>query len=179
MPNKFVSQAIACGLLSLVVPTLGGQVVQAKRRPPVFFLDNKCVDTGPGSLNRKTTDIAIGKVFYTSFFDLAPVNGSASVTCKITQDNYQSMFQTLQLGFGISDSDGSASPVTVNLYVDGQPIASKTVSPNRATALSLDVSSVSNVAIEAVCSRRSQYCSQLYFFNATLQPKVLPPKPKK
>ncbi|MBV8883864.1 MAG: hypothetical protein JO235_07670 [Chroococcidiopsidaceae cyanobacterium CP_BM_RX_35] len=40
-------------------------------------------------------------------------------------------------------------------------------------SLSLDVSSVTDVSIEAVCSSQGQqYCGQLYFFNASLEPKM-------
>jgi len=88
------------------------------------------------------------------------------------------VFKRCNWGFGISDSESSSPPITVGVYLDGKPIASKIVSPSQAESLSLDVSSVSNVSIETVCSSHSQFCDQLYFFNASLEPRIPSPNRK-
>jgi len=173
--TKSTSKAIAFGILCLVPIALGVQVVQAAQRP-VYLLRSKCVDSGPGGVGRDSNNVSIGRAVYTSFFNLAPGNSYASITCNIRQNDSKPLFQTLQLGFGMNDSDGSSPPVTVNVYLDGKKTDATTVfAPAQARALSLDVSSVSNVSVEAVCSSTSQYCNQIYFFNASLVPVISSP----
>ncbi|MBV9387361.1 MAG: hypothetical protein JOZ78_13140 [Chroococcidiopsidaceae cyanobacterium CP_BM_ER_R8_30] len=173
MPKtQFISRAIALGILSFVMTTLAAQIVQAAKRP-VPLLHNTCVTIPSGSLYRRTDTISIGREIYKSLFYLYPVNGSASVTCKIVPDNSLPMFQTLRLGFGMSDSDSSSPSIAVNVYLNGQRTVSKIVSPGQATSLSLNVSNVTDVSIESVCSSQGQQsCGQLYFFNALLEPKT-------
>lgn len=173
---KLISQVIMGAMLSLTTLTiLGGSVVQAQT--PAFLLRSKCVDSGLGSAREDTRDVAIGRAVYTSRFYLGPGNRSASVTCKITPNTTPTGFQTLQLDFGMRDNDTSP-PITVNVYLDGKQAASRTVAPAGRESLSLDISNVSNVAVEAVCSNQSEYCDRVYFTNASLK-KVLPPAPSK
>lgn len=172
--TKLISKAIAGAMLSLSLATLGTQVVQAQR--PVFLLTSKCVNSGLGSSRQENLNVSIGKAVYTSLFDLGAGNRSASITCKIVPDNSSKRaFQTLQLGFGIRDNDRSSPPVTVTVYLDGKQAASKTVAPAQKESLSLDVSNVSNVSIEAVCSSQSQYCDRVHFFTASLEPRIVSP----
>ena len=174
---KRFSQVIAGAMLSLTTLTvLGVPVLLAQT--PVFLLRAKCVDSGLGSAREETRDVSIGRAVYTSRFYLGPGNRSASITCKITPNNTQSGFQTLQLDFGMRDNDTSP-PITVNVYLDGKQAASQTVAPAGRKSLSLDISNVSNVSVETVCSSRSDYCNRVYFTNAALEPKVVPPAPGK
>lgn len=174
---KSISQVLTGAMLSLTTLTIiSGPVVQAQK--PAFLLRAKCVDSGVGSAREDTRDVAIGRAVYTSRFYLGPGNRSASVTCKITPNSTRTGFQTLQLDFGMRDNDTSP-PIIVNVYLDGKQAASRTVAPAGRQSLSLDISNVSNVAVETVCSSQSEYCDRVYFTNASLEPKVLPPAPSK
>lgn len=174
--TKSISTVIVSAMMSLSTLMIsGGQLVQAR---PAFLLRAKCVNSGLGSAVENTQDISIGRAVYTSRFYLGPGNRSASITCKIAPNAGQAQFQTLQLDFGMLDND-SSPPIAVNVYLDGKQAASRTVAPTKKASLLLDVSNVSNVAIETVCSSQSDYCDRVYFVNASLEPKILPPSPRK
>lgn len=169
--TKLSSRILTGVMLSLALFTLGGQVVQAaKRQRPVYLLRTKCVNSGLGNTRTNTREVSIGKAVYTSLFYQGPGSRSASVTCRIKQDDAQPVYQTLQLGFGMRDNERSSPPVNVNVYLDGRPTESRTVNSGQQATLSLDVSNVSNVSIETVCSSQSQICERVYFFNALLEP---------
>lgn len=176
--TKLSSKIIAGAVLSFALATLSGQVVKAAQRP-VLLHRTKCVNSGLGNMSTKTRDVSIGKAVYTSLFYQGPGNRSASITCKIRQDDSKALFQTLQLGFGMRDNERVSPPVTVNVYLDGKQTESRTVAPTQKETLSLDVSNVSNVSIETVCSSQSQSCDRVYFFNALLEPIPPPPRPSK
>lgn len=164
---KLVSQVIAATLLSFAVTTLDGQKAQAQR--PVFLLKTKCVDSGPGNWNANLLDISIGKAVYTSQFYMGPGDRSASLTCKITPDDDRFIFKSLKLGFGMRDNDRRSQPNIVNVYLDGRKVVSRTVGPGQKASFSIDVNTISNVALETICSSQSQYCDRVYFFDASLE----------
>ncbi len=172
--TKFIGSLIAS---AAIIPLgLGLNIAQAKQRS-VPLLQAKCVDSGPGSAREENTDVAIGRAVYSSQFYLGPGSREAALTCKIKPDNRpQPIFQTLNLGFGMRDNDTRSSAVEVRVYLDGRQAETRTVSPSQATTLSLDVSNVSNVAIEAACTSQSRYCDRVYFFDTALVP---PPPVKK
>ncbi|MGI8500525.1 MAG: hypothetical protein ACR2LR_05220 [Hassallia sp.] len=156
-----------------------GKIAQALPRP-VALLRAKCVSSGLGTSREQNVDVSIGKAVYTSQFYLGAGNRSASLTCKIKPDNRpESAFQTFNLGFGIPDNDPTTPNVVVKVYLDGQQAESRTVIATQPISLSLDVSNVSNVAIEAVCSRSNEYCGRVYFYKADLERKIVSPQPKK
>jgi hypothetical protein len=170
--EKPIVKAIAAAMISVAVANLG-LVAQAQRS--TFLLRGKCVNSGLGNASLDDTNVSIGRQVYTSLFYLAPGNQSASITCRILSGKKsQPRFQTLDLGFGISDNDVTAPSVTVNIYSDGRRVESQTVAPSQTRSLQLDVSNVSNVSIETVCpsSSQLQYCGRVYFFQASLEPKV-------
>ncbi len=164
-------------MLYLALGTLYMPVAQA--RSPKFLLKTQCVNTGVGNWSRTDEDdVSINKAVYTSLFYMGPGDGSASLTCKITpNDNYY--YQKLNLGFGMRDNDRRSPPVLVNIYADGKQIDSRRVSAGSQASVSLDVTNVTNVSIETVCSESSRYCDRVYFFKATLVPIPPPPTLKK
>ena len=175
--TKLSSRIITGVMLSLTLATLGGQVVKAARQRPVYLLKTKCVSGGLGNTRTNKREVSIDKAVYTSLFYQGPGSNSTLVTCKIKQDNSQPVYQTLQLGFGMRDTDRSNPPVNVNVYLDGKPTESRTLNSGQQASLSLDVSNVSNVSIESVCSTQSQICDRVYFFNALLEPMTASPTP--
>ena len=175
---KFISSIITSAVL-LSSFIMGGNIAQAQQRP-VPLLRAKCVSSGLGTYREQNLDVSIGKAVYTSQFYLGAGNRSASLTCKIKPDNRpESPFQTLNIGFGIRDNDTTSPGVEVKVYLDGKQAETRTVMPAQPTSLTLDVSNVSNVAIEAVCSQSNQYCDRVYFFDAALERKIASQQPKK
>lgn len=162
---SLITSALVCSSV-----LIGENIVQAQRsRRPVDLLRSKCVSSGSGSAREDNTDISIGRAVYSSQFFLGPGYRSASLTCRIKPDsNPKPIFQTLNLGFGMRDSDRRSTPVEVRVYLDGKPVDARTVSPSQQNSLSLDVSNVSNVSIEAACTTGTQYCERVYFYEAKL-----------
>ncbi len=166
---KLISSIIISSLVVFNTTIFSNKIAQAQRRPTPL-LNAKCVNSGLGNVRRQNQNVSIGKAVYTSQFYLGPGYRSASMTCKIKPDQSStSVFQTLNLGFGMRDNDNRSPGVQVRVYLDGKPVETRTVAPAQQSTLSLDVSNASNVAIEAVCSSQTQYCDRVYFFNAGLE----------
>jgi hypothetical protein len=179
--NRFVASLIAGGIACSSVPILGEilgeSITQAQRLPRITsLLKAKCVSSGLGSVREENMDISIGRAVYSSKFYLGPGNRSAAMTCKIKPSNRPlAVFQTLNLGFGMRDNDNK-SPVEVRVYLDGRQVETRTISPSQQNTLSLDVSDVSDVSIEAICASGREYCDRVYFFDAGLVRVTPPPK---
>jgi hypothetical protein len=179
--NRFVASLIAGGIACSSVPILseilGESITQAQRLPRITsLLKAKCVSSGLGSVREENMDISIGRAVYSSKFYLGPGNRSAAMTCKIKPSNRPlAVFQTLNLGFGMRDNDNK-SPVEVRVYLDGRQVETRTISSSQQNTLSLDVSDVSDVSIEAICASGREYCDRVYFFDAGLVRVTPPPK---
>jgi hypothetical protein len=180
--NWFVASLIAGGIACSSVPILGeilAESITQAQRPlrMTSLLKAKCVSGGLGSVREENMDISIGRAVYSSKFYLGPGNRSAAMTCKIKPSNRPlAVFQTLNLGFGMRDNDKQNSSVEVKVYLDGRQAETRTVSPSQQSTLSLDVSNVSDVSIEAVCASGREYCDRVYFFDAGLVRVTPPPK---
>lgn len=149
-----------------------------KVQRPVPLLRAKCVSSGLGTAREQNLDVSIGRAVYSSQFYLGPGYRAASLTCKIKPDNRpQPVFQTLNLGFGMRDNDTRSPAVQVRVYLDGRQVDARTVAPAQQALVSLDVSNVSNVGIEAACTSQTQYCDRVYFFNTDLQLPQVSPQP--
>lgn len=166
--TKLIRQPIAFTILCLFLATLDSPVVES-RQSPVSLVRTSCVGSGPGRWRRDREDVAIGRAVHTSVMNLSPSNGLAAVTCRIRPEDSSPKFQTLQLEFGMLDSDVSSPANTVSIYLDGQPVATRTVGPGQAASLLFNVSNVSNVSIETMCASRSEYCGRVYFFKTSLE----------
>ncbi|MFB2917714.1 MULTISPECIES: hypothetical protein [Aerosakkonema] len=166
--TKSIGKVIAGAMLSLTVAIIGGQVVQGSENP-VSLVKTTCVGSGPGRWRPDSEDVAIGRAVYKSLMNLSPSNGSAAVTCRIRPENSEPKFQTLQLEFGMLDRDTTSPPNTVNIYLDGRQVATRTVTAAQTASLLFNVVGVSNVSIETICSSSSEYCSRVYFFKASLE----------
>lgn len=170
--TKLITKVIAGAMLSFVMATCP-LVAQPQR--PVSLLRAKCVNSGLGSARQYDRNISIGKAVYTSRFYIGSGSRSASMTCRIRRSDDLPLFQTLNLGFGMRDNDTSSPPVIVNVYLDGQQVESRTVAPKQQESVLLDVSNATNVSIETVCSSKSVYCDRVYFYNASLEQRILSP----
>lgn len=160
----FVGVAVAATVVAM------GATVSYGRSRSTSLLNAKCVNGGQGSVREGKQDVSIGRAVYTSLFFLGPGYRSASMTCQIKPDNRpQHPFQILNLGFGMRDNDVNSPPVQVNIFVDGQQVETRTVEPTKQEVVAVDITKVSNVAIEATCSTQMRYCDRVYFFTANLE----------
>ena len=169
--TQLISSLITSSAIVLSGITTGGQVATARKpKPAVSLLKAKCVSSGLGSARRQKLDISIGKAVYSSQFYLGAGNRSAAITCRIKpKKNSKAVFKTLNLGFGMRDNDTNSPGVEVKVYLDGQAVENRFVNPTQQVSLSVDVSNVSNVAIEANCVSRIKYCNRVYFFTSNLE----------
>ncbi|ARV62470.1 hypothetical protein BZZ01_31000 [Nostocales cyanobacterium HT-58-2] len=179
--TQFISSVLTSAVLLSSLFSAGGEIAQAQRsQRAVSLLNAKCVNSGLGNIRQQNLDVSIGKAVYTSRFFMGPGYRSASITCNIKPETSSKPgFQTLNLGFGMRDNDTKSPGVEVKVYLDGNQAETRTVAPAQQASLTLDVSNVSNVAIEAVCASPTQYCDRVYFFNAALERQSVSSQTKK
>ncbi|AKG22766.1 NPCBM/NEW2 domain-containing protein [Calothrix sp. 336/3] len=168
-----ISLFILTILVTSSLNTVTSKIAQAQTG--VSLLRAKCVNSGLGNVREETKYISIGRTVYTSRFYLGPGYRSANLTCKIKPDNANSPFQVVNLGFGMADSPNQSPNVDIKVYLDGKLGETRTVTTSQEGEISVDVSNVSDISIEATCSSQTQYCDRVYFFNANLQ-KQAPPR---
>lgn len=166
---KFPTKFIAAGMLPLVLGMLHGRVAQAQR--PVFLLESKCVGRG-GQWQEMNRDVSVGRELLTTVMYMKPYsfNTPAAFTCRITPVGSASRFKTLQLSFGMGDT-ASNPTLIVNVWLDGNQVGSRSVSPGQAKSWPIDVTNAKSLAVEVSCSR-SEGCgkSGVLFFKAELEP---------
>jgi hypothetical protein len=107
---------------------------------------------------------------------MGPGNNFAAMTCRLQPNEAGVIFQRLRLSFGMRDNDRGSPNVDVTVYKDGRPEQSVSVFPGQPASVTLDVSPTQNVALEAICSGRPQYCARVYFWEAELEYPPLPPQ---
>ncbi len=171
MQNRsFINQLMTAGILSVAITPWIQPMVKAREPVSLFLFDTQCVTNGPGRSQEETLDISIGRKVYRSYFFLGPGSREVSVTCRIGEQ--QGQFESLLLEFGMRDNDRGSPPNAVNIYLDGVREVSHTLSPGEQVSLSLNLTNVSHVAIETVCSTQNRYCDRVYFFESTLSPRL-------
>ena len=166
---KLIRKLAAVGAMCLVFGGVAEQAAQGQQRTTSLF-SSSCVQRGDmGSSQR---DISIGKQAFTEIFYLInydPQNrGGSLITCRIRPAGSQPRFKTLRLAFGITDDQVATPPATVNVYLDGNLAASRTLSAGERSLLLLDVSRISSVAIE-VPDGSNKY-QKVSFVQALLEP---------
>ncbi|MGL5196319.1 MAG: hypothetical protein ACRC8Y_22245 [Chroococcales cyanobacterium] len=171
MQNRsFINQLMTAGILSVAISPWFQPVVKAREPVPLFLFDTQCVTNGPGRSQEETLDISVGRKVYRSYFFLGPGSREVSVTCRIAEQ--QGQFESLLLEFGMRDNDRGSPPNAVNIYLDGVREVSHTISPGQQVSLSLNLTHVSHIAIETICSSQNRYCDRVYFFESTLFPRL-------
>lgn len=171
-----LGQFVGITMLSLTLAALSSQIVEGRNRT-VSLEETQCVGSGPGRWRADSIDVAIGRAVHKSVMNLSPSNGSATVTCRIRSENSEPRFQTLQLEFGMEDRDTASPPNIVNIYLDGQQVASRRIGPSQAASFLFNVSNISNVSIETTCASKLDYCSRVYFYKASLE--RIPDRPRR
>lgn len=169
-----IRQIIASTILLCALAPQGKQIAQ--EMPPLSLLALPCVNSGIGNWASQTQDVSVGRALYQSMMYMGPGDQLSSLTCRLQPNQGNLNFQTLNLQFGMRDNDKGSPPVEVNLYIDGVKANSQKVAPGEQASISMDVTTTKNIALEAVCSELDQYCSRVYFWDASLE--VVPPSPE-
>ncbi|MFB2919162.1 hypothetical protein [Aerosakkonema funiforme] len=140
---KLIRKFAAIGAICLVFAGSAWQVAQGQQRTTSLF-STGCVQRG--NTGSSQSDISIGRQAFTEIFYIYSDN--SLLTCRIRPAGSQPRFKTLRLAFGIGDDRRAGEQATVNVYLDGNMAASRTLSVGEKSLLILDVSRVSSVAIE-------------------------------
>jgi len=168
---RWLSGLFSAGVLSFTLATVGAQVAQAQR--PIHILDLQCLITrgmralgGPNSgglaeLYRGPTDISIGRQLYTSIMSVP----EAGWTCKLPGGR-----ASLRLEYGVDDQS-EILPPKIEVYVEGNQVASQVGKPGRINTMLVDVSNGKSLALEISCSteKRCNYRSY-HFFKFQIEP---------
>lgn len=163
--TKFVSVV----MLSLILIILGGKVAQAER--PISLQNLTCIKTKTSNYDDfrfLSRDIVVGRKIYTSIMKLSP---DTATTCKLPANSSAS----LRLEYGMSDTDSGSAPVTIDAYLDGNQIASRTASPGEIGTMLENISQGKNLSIETSCTRASNCYAHVYFFKAQIEPNAASP----
>lgn len=146
---KFIRKVAAIGTICLVFAGSAWQVAQGQQRTTSLF-STSCVQRG--YMGSSQQDISIGRQVFTEIFYFRDNTYSGKsdllLTCRIRPAGSQPRFKTLRLAFGIADDERANEQATVNVYLDGSIATSRTLSVGEKSLVILDVSRVSNVAIE-------------------------------
>ena len=168
---RWLSGLFLAGMLCVMLGTVGAQVAQAQR--PIHILDLQCLVTGgllrtgspdPGGINylyRRPTDISIGRQIYTSIMSVR----EASWTCKLPGGR-----ASLRLEYGVDDQS-EISPPKIEVYVDGNQVASQVGKPGRVNTMLEDISNGKSLSLDITCST-AKNCNQrsYHFFKFQIEP---------
>jgi len=166
---RWLSGLFAAGVLSFTLATVGAQVAQAQR--PIHILDLQCLITrgtisitgvdGLAYLYRGPTDLSIGRQLHTSIMLVR----EAGWTCKLPGGR-----ASLRLEYGVADQS-EILPPKIEVYVDGNQVASQVGKPGRINTLLVDISNGRSLSLEISCSTAKNCGNRNYhFFKFNLEP---------
>ena len=168
---RWLSGLFSAGVLSFTLATVGAQVAQAQR--PIHILDLQCLITrsmralgGPNSgglaeLYREPTDISIGRQLYTSIMSVP----EAGWTCKLPGGR-----ASLRLEYGVDDQS-EILPPKIEVYVDGNQVASQVGKPGRINTMLVDISNGRSLSLDISCSTAKNCGDRNYhFFKFQIEP---------
>lgn len=158
---RWLSGLFLAGMLCVMLGTVGAQVAQAQR--PLHILDLQCIFTSGNTnfLRREPTDISIGRQLHTSIMKVQQL----SVTCRLPGGR-----ASLRLEYGVSDQD-QISPPKIEVYVDGNQVASQVGKPGRINTMLVDVSNGRSLALDISCSTEKNCNNRYYhFFKFNFEP---------
>lgn len=150
---RLLSWLLSAGVLSFTLATVGAQVAQAQR--PIRIFDLKCVKTSGDSYYYSSDDLSIGRELYTSFL---AIQRRGSWTCQLPGGR-----ASLRIEYGSADKDNKP-PAKIDVYVDGNQVASHTGKEGIVNTMMVDVSNGKSLAIDINCSRATNCDSGFYYF---------------
>lgn len=149
---RWLSGLLSAGVLSFTLGTVGAEVAQAQRPIPIF--DLKCVKKS-GWASYQADDLSIGRELYTSFLR---INEGSSWTCRLPGGP-----ASLRIEYGVPDNSGKP-PAKIEVYVDGNQVASHVGKDRRVNAMMVDVSNGKSLSIDVSCSRATNCSDGWYYF---------------
>jgi len=157
---RWLSGLFAAGVLSFTLATVGAQVAQAQR--PIPFLELQCVRRS-GGWGSNQQDISVGRQIYTAILYIKP---DTAFTCRLPGGP-----ASLRLEFAIPDTS-DAPPVRIDVYVDGNQVASRTGDRGKVNTMLVDISNGKSLAVEVFCARATNCSSSnaYYFMKAQIEP---------
>lgn len=149
---------------------------QATTKP---ILSTQCIRVSGQGTRGSKEDISINRELFTSNFFMGgsswEINTPQSFTCKINSANSTSKFKSLRLEFGLPD-EATKQPTTVNVYLNGNPAVTKTVSAGEKQTVFVDASKARSIAIEVVSTGEDKAYG-IYFIDASLSKNPVPKTP--
>ncbi|HLO87671.1 MAG TPA: hypothetical protein VK203_22065, partial [Nostocaceae cyanobacterium] len=120
---KLIRKLAAIGAISVVLGGSAWQVAQGQQRTTSLF-STDCV-RGRG-MRSSQQDISIGREVFTEIFYMT--TSDSLITCRIRPAGSPPRFKTLRLAFGVTDDTRTRKPIEVNVYLDGNLAASRSLS---------------------------------------------------
>jgi len=152
---RLLSGLLSAGVLSFTLATVGAQVAQAQRPIPVF--DLSCVKRWGNGYSNQSIDVSIGREIYTSGMQI--YHNGGGWTCRLPGGR-----ASLRIEYGVSDNENKP-PAQIDVYVDGNQVASQTGKEGRVNSMLVDISNGKSLAIDVSCSRATNcYQGGYYFF---------------
>lgn len=178
--TQLITKFLAAGVLSVLISPLSALVAQADEDEShlAWLYEAQCVSESPGRWRQEVEDVSVGREVFRSVMFMGPGSQFASLACRIRgkeTETSEKNIQSFHLEFGMRDRHRGSPYNNVIIYLDGEESQATTVAPGERVALSLDVSNISNIAIETVCSTKVKYCDRVYFFDASLSADVIIP----
>ena len=149
---RWLSGLFSAGVLSFTLATVGAQVAQAQREMYIFNLN--CVTRWSGVYYTQSTDVSIAREIYTSILKAQPFG----ITCRLPAGP-----ASLRIEYGVSDQD-SDPPAKIDVYVDGNQVASQVGKAGQVNTMLVDVSKGKSLAIDVSCSRATNCGNRWYYF---------------
>ncbi|MEY3866319.1 MAG: hypothetical protein RLZZ338_210 [Cyanobacteriota bacterium] len=158
---RWISGLLSAGVLSFTLATVGAQVAQAQR--PISLADLKCVNRSNAWWGSGLQDISVGREIYTSVLYM---NADTKITCRLPGGP-----ASLRLEFAIPDTS-DAPPVRIDVYVDGNQVASRTGDQGKVHTMIVDISNGRSLGLEVFCARATNCGSstRYHFMKAQIEP---------
>ncbi|MEG3979029.1 hypothetical protein QT970_31115 [Microcoleus sp. herbarium8] len=163
--DRWLSGLFLAGMLCVMLGTVGAQVAQAQRT--IHILDLKCLPARSKSIlgiYKNQQDIIVGREIYTS---VMTANANSAMTCRLPGGR-----ASLRLEFAIPDNF-DIPPVKIDIYVDGNQVASRTGDKGKVHTLLADISNGKSLSIEISCARATNcggWSPSYYFMKAQIEP---------
>jgi hypothetical protein len=156
--DRWLSGLLSAGVLSFTLATVGAQVAQAQR--PIPLEDLQCVNRS-GDWGSSKKDISVGRQIYTTVLYIKP---DTTMTCRLPGGP-----ASLRFEFAIPDTS-NAPPARIDVYVDGNQIASRTGDRGKVHTMLVNVSNGKSLAVEVFCARATNCYNSYWFMKAQLEP---------
>lgn len=135
---RWLSSLLLRGMLSFTLLTVGIKAVQAQRAIPSSDMNCQV----QGWWRQIQEDIVVSREIYTSILRIYP---GTSLTCQLPGGQ-----ASLRLEFVIPETK---APIKVDIYVDGNQVASRTGENGRVHTMLVDVSNGKSLSLDIDCAQ--------------------------